>query len=198
MSADAQTLGVYAAAAARYAGLAPTRRENDSLSAFLGRLPDGARILDLGCGPGHQAKRMQDAGFRVTAWDACAEFVAATREKGIPAEQRSFDDLQATAAFDAVWASFSLLHAGRADLPRHLGAIATALVPGGWLFLGMKLGDGEGRDDLGRFYTYVTAEDLDHLVRAAGFTPAETVEDKARGLAGTVDPFILMTCRRDA
>jgi SAM-dependent methyltransferase len=198
MSADARTLGVYAAEAARYAGLTPTRREKDSLDSFLARLPEGAHVLDLGCGPGHQAARMQAAGFRVTAWDACAEFVAATRKKGLPAEQRSFDDLQATALFEAVWASFSLLHAPRADLGSHLAAIARAVRPGGWLFLGMKLGEGEGRDGLGRFYTYVTAEELDNLVRAAGFTPVETAEDKARGLAGTVDPFILMTCRRDA
>ncbi|MBF9057821.1 methyltransferase domain-containing protein [Rhodobacterales bacterium HKCCSP123] len=198
MSADLQTLGVYATEAARYAGLAPTRREEVSLSAFLARLPVGARILDLGCGPGHQALRMQAAGCRVTAWDACPEFVAAARGKGLPAEERSFDDLDAVAGFDGVWASFSLLHAPRIDLPRHLAAIARALVPGGWLFLGMKLGEGEGRDGLGRFYTYVSAAELGNLVRAAGFTPVETVEDKARGLAGTVDPFILMTCRQDA
>ena len=198
MSVDAQTLGVYATEAVRYAALPATRRETDSLDAFLLRLPEGARILDLGCGPGHQAARMQAAGFRVTAWDACPEFVAAAREKGLSAERRSFDDLDAADGFEAVWASFSLLHAPRADLPRHLAAIARALVPGGWLFLGMKLGEGEGRDHLGRFYTYVTEAELGSLVRAAGFTPVETSEDKARGLAGTVDPFILMTCRHDA
>ena len=198
MSADAETMRVYAAQADRYDAIPQSQKERESLDVFLARLPAGARILDLGCGPGHQAARMQAAAFSVTAWDACPAFVAAARARGVDACERVFDDLAGVAGFEAVWASFSLLHARRADLPRHLADIARALTSRGWLYLGMKTGQGEARDGLGRHYCYVTASELAALVNAAGFSVIDMVEDSARGLAGTDDPFILMTCRKDA
>jgi hypothetical protein len=48
-----------------------------------------------------------------------------------------------TEAFDGIWASFSLLHTPKAEHSRHIGAMARALRPGGYLYLGMKLGEGE-------------------------------------------------------
>ena len=43
-------------------------------------------------------------------------------------------------------ASYSLLHAPRAEMPRHLAAIARALRPDGVLSLTLKEGQGEARD----------------------------------------------------
>jgi SAM-dependent methyltransferase len=195
VSTDAETLKVYAANADRYGALATSESEARSLAAFLDRLADGAHVLDLGCGPGHHAAVMMARVFRVSAWDACPEFVADARARGVEAELRSFDDLTGQAVYDAVWASFSLLHAQRADLTRHLAAIGLSLRPGGHLFLGMKTGTGEGRDRLGRFYTYVTRPELEGLVADAGFRVLDVSEDAAPGLAGTTDPYILMTAR---
>jgi SAM-dependent methyltransferase len=195
MSADKDTLKVYAAEADRYARIEASDVERQSLDTFLARLALGAHILDLGCGPGRHAAEMQARGFSVTAWDASPDFVAAARERGVDAHQRVFDDLAAQDAYDAVWASFSLVHAPRGDLPRHLAAIARALRPRGHLFLGMKLGEGEHRDALGRFYAYFTDQELRHHLAEAGFVVLDAVTDKGKGLAGTEDPFILMTAR---
>jgi SAM-dependent methyltransferase len=195
MSADKHTLKVYAAEADRYAKIETSDVERQSLDAFLARLAPGAHILDLGCGPGHHAAEMQARGFAVTAWDASPDFVAAARERGVDAHERIFDDLTAQDAYDAVWASFSLVHAPRADLPRHLAAIARALQPGGHLFLGMKLGEGEHRDTLGRFYAYFTEEELRGHLAEAGFAVLDAVKGSGKGLAGTEDPFILITAQ---
>ncbi|KPQ16355.1 MAG: Methyltransferase domain [Rhodobacteraceae bacterium HLUCCO18] len=198
MNADRETLAVYAAEAGRYAAMAPTDGETAALDAFLGRLAPGARILDIGCGPGTHARAMQEKGFAVSAWDASPDFVEMARAKGLDAHLRTFVSLTETEAFDAIWCSFSLLHTPKAEHPVHIAAMAKALVPGGWLFLGLKLGEGEGRDALGRFYSYVTRAELQALLTEAGMTPTDATEGAGKGLAGTVDPFILMTSRRDA
>ena len=108
----------------------------------------------------------------------------------------TFDDIDAEAAYDGVWANFSLLHAPRADLPRHLAALHRALRPDGLLHIGMKIGTGEGRDRLGRLYTYVTVDELRALVEEAGFDVLTTDEGDERGLAGTVDPYVTLCARR--
>jgi SAM-dependent methyltransferase len=196
MSADPATLEVYRAEAARYQALSPSPSEAAALDTFLGLLPPGGRILDLGCGPGHHAAAMAARGFDVTAWDASETFVDLARAKGVRAERRSFDTLDAEAAYDGIWASFSLLHAPKAAFPRHLSAIARALRPAGHFFLGMKLGSGERRDALGRFYAYFSEADLTEALEAAGFETLHSVTGQGEGLAGTVDPFVLMTARR--
>lgn len=198
MSADKETLAVYAARTESYLSIEPSEEENEALTAFLRRLTPGAHVLDIGCGPGTHAVLMKNAGFAVTGWDASPEFVGIARGRGIDAHRRGFASLSEADAFDAIWASFSLLHTPKAEHATHIGAMARALRPGGLLYLGMKIGEGEARDALGRFYSYVTRAELEGLVQAAGLTPIDCTEGEAAGLAGTVDPFILLTSRRDA
>lgn len=192
VSADPQTLDAYRARAEAYAAIPPAPEQDAALARFLADLPEGGRILDLGCGPGLQAAAMQAAGFDVTGLDPLPEFVAATRSRGVRARLGSFTDLTEVAAYDGIHASFSLLHAPRADMPGHLARIRTALTPGGRVFLGLKLGTGEGRDALGRFYTYYSEADLRHLLTDAGFTVTGVELGHGAGLAGTDDPFILV------
>lgn len=193
---DDRTLATYTEKAQDYAALKASESERRALDAFLARLPPGGAILDLGCGPGLHAERMAARGFRVSAIDATPAFVEAARERGVEARLGTFDDLSETSGYDGIWASFSLLHAPKADFPRHLAAIHRALRPGGLLFLGLKLGTGEHRDALGRFYAYYEAPELDRLLSEAGFTGIRTTCGEGAGLAGTVDRFILLTARR--
>ena len=68
--------------------------------------------------------------------------------------------------------------------------------PGGIFFLGMKLGRGEIRDDLGRFYSLYSEAELRAALADAGFSVTEAVTGEGAGLAGTVDAFVLITARR--
>jgi hypothetical protein len=56
----------------------------------------------------------------------------------------------------------------------------------------MKLGTGARRDALGRFYTYYTAEELKHILTQNGFTMTFEREGTEKGLAGDVEPFIML------
>ena len=118
------------------------------------------------------------------------------RRRLIEAVTARHDDLTETAAYDGVWASFSLLHAPKADFPHHLAAIHTALRPSGTLYLGLKLGAGEHRDTLGRFYAYYEEPELRDLLAQAGFADISSTSGEGAGLAGTVDCFILLTATR--
>ena len=193
---DDKTLKAYTEKATAYAALDFSESEKQALDGFLSMLPKGGTILDLGCGPGFHAARMVADGFRVSAIDATPAFVDAARDKGVNARLGSFDDLTETATYDGIWASFSLLHARKADFPRHLAAIHRALRPGGTLYLGLKLGEGEHRDKLGRFYAYYEEPELRDLLHGAGFTGVDATTGEGAGLAGTVDRFILLTARR--
>jgi len=193
MSADARTLAAYDARAQDYARQFRAKAPDSDLQAFMALLPPGARVLDLGCGPGTASAFLRAAGFEPDPVDASPAMVEmANGRHGIGARPAAFDDIDAQAAYDGVWANFSLLHAPRADLPRHLAALHRALKPGGALHLGMKTGTGEGRDRLDRFYTYYSRAALEALLAGAGFTVIAVREGHEVGLAGTDDPFIIL------
>ena len=71
-----------------------------------GLVPVGARVLDLGCGPGASAAVMARAGLKVTATDAVPEMVAmAKAHPGVSATVATFDEISGTDVFDGIWAS---------------------------------------------------------------------------------------------
>lgn len=191
MTADDQTIRLYDEKAEDYVNLTADGMTRDPrLKAFIAAMPTGGHALDLGCGPGTASGLMADAGLKVTAVDASAEMVAlAARHAGITARQETFDDITGDDLYDGIWASFSLLHATRNDLPRYLVALKRALKPGGPFVIAVKSGTGEKRDDLGRFYTYYEEDEMAGLLRDAGFTPDEITRGTDPGLSGKREPW---------
>jgi ubiquinone/menaquinone biosynthesis C-methylase UbiE len=191
---DTETIDVYNSKAEDYAQMATTETQTRHLKAFIDALPAGGHALDLGCGPGNSAAVMKTAGLTVTAIDPSEKMIELGSEKfGVEIQQGTFEDVTETAHYDGIWASFSLLHAPRADVPRYLKAIHTALKSNGTFFVGVKTGSGEKRDAIGRKYTYFEANELDALLRDAGFAPKSVETGAEAGLAGSIDPFILVT-----
>ncbi|MEP3345834.1 MAG: class I SAM-dependent methyltransferase [Litoreibacter sp.] len=192
---DKETLAVYAAKAEDYANLVSHTAPDDDLRAFLDLVATGGRVLDLGCGPGNSARMMQDAGLVVDASDASPEMIAIAKARhNIDARLESFDDLTARDCYDGIWANFSLLHAPRADMPRHLRSIHRALKSRGVLHLGLKTGDTEGRDEVGRFYTYYSETEIRGLLSDADFTFYTIRHGEMAGLVRkTAEPFMIVT-----
>lgn len=169
------------------------RGASPGLDLFIAALAPGARVLDLGCGPGLDAEHVARSGHDVLAVDASASMVALAGERaGVTARLASFDAIRTLGRFGGIWASFSLLHAPRVAFRRHLADLRTACAPGAVLGLGMKLGQGEGTDRLGRFYTYYDESDLRDLLEAAGFIPRRMLRGRGKGLAGTEDAWIFL------
>lgn len=197
--ADRETLAAYAEHARRYQRQFTTAVPGAALKRFAAALPPGSHVLDLGCGPGTSAAYLASLGHTVEAWDASPEMVAlAVQQPGVRAECRDFSDLAKLSPVDAVWASFSLLHAPRSDFVLHLTNIAKAVRSGGLIHLGMKLGTGERRDRLGRLYTFYGEDELVAALARAGFTVDWRRAGTQEGLAGGVEPFTLLQGARTA
>ncbi len=164
--ADSATLAFYQREAPSYAASA-AQAPSRHLDPFLDRLAPQAYILELGCGGGRDAAHMAARGFRVDATDGTPAMAKKARERtGLDVRVMRFDELTSEAHYDAVWAHASLLHVPRAGLADIVRRIATALRPGGFHFANFKLGEGEGRDDLGRFYSFPHADWLVDMYRA--------------------------------
>jgi len=194
---DARTIQVYDERVEQYAEVIVDAGEEPPFHAFCAGLTPGAKVLDLGCGPGLHAANLAEAGFRVTAWDAAAAMAArAAMAPGVDARQARFEDLTATAAYDGIWANFSLLHAPRAAFPGHLAACHRALTPRGLFQIGLKTGTGEATDRLGRFYSYYQPKELEAHLAEAGFTPLTRWTGCDTGFDGAPAEWIAILCRR--
>ncbi|MDE1173905.1 MAG: class I SAM-dependent methyltransferase [Parvibaculaceae bacterium] len=144
----------YAGHAAAYAARADGFRPSPRLDRFLAALPTGARILELGCGAGHDSAEMAQRGFDVIPTDGSPEMAReAAIRLGRPVEVLLFGDLDAVAAYDGIWASACLSHVPARALGRVIGLIQLALRPGGLFYASYRAGAGESRDARGRHYT---------------------------------------------
>jgi len=164
---DETTLQFYRQNARSYAdwAKAPSAR----LTGFLALLPPGGAILELGCGAGNHAAVMLAEGFSLRATDGSPEMAKiASRRLGHPVETMRFDELEAQQAYDGVWASACLLHVPRDELAGILGRIHRALKPFGVFYASYKMGESDGRDSLGRYYSYVSPEWLEATYASAG------------------------------
>ena len=191
---DKETLTVYAQKASDYVELTQGIAEKDPLlKRFLEGVPAGGHLLDLGCGPGAYAGVMADQGFRVTATDAVPEMIEIAKAfRGVDARVATFDEIDEEDLYDGIWSNFSLLHAPRADMPKHLAALKRALRPGGLFHIALKSGDGEMRDSLGRRYAYFQMEELEALLEEAGFTVTYRETGREKGLDGTPADWIAL------
>ncbi|MCK8463918.1 class I SAM-dependent methyltransferase [Aliiroseovarius sp. S1339] len=191
MTEDRETLAVYNTEAGAYETRV-AEKSSPGLRAFLGHLPANAHVLDLGCGPGLSSVEMQAAGHTVDAVDGSSAMVERARANGVTARQALFADIDAIDAYDGIWANFSLLHLPRAALEPTLVQLHTALRPGGLFHIGMKLGKGEGRDRLGRFYSYYQQDELETALTRCGFILQSRTLGAGRGLEGTISDWMVV------
>ncbi|MDX1691111.1 MAG: class I SAM-dependent methyltransferase [Acidimicrobiia bacterium] len=143
---------------------------------FAGRLPEGARVLEIGAGVGYTARWFHEQGLDVTATDLSPANVAKIREKGVTAHVRDMAELGFSAAsFEGVWAASCLMHIPDAALPGVLTGIREVLVPDGWFWAGTWGGvDREGiwEDDSyepKRFYSFRSHDRIRSFYEDAGF-----------------------------
>jgi SAM-dependent methyltransferase len=129
---------------------------SDGRRRFLSHVPDGGTILDAGCGSGRDAKAFLERGYEVEAFDASAEMVRLASDfTGLSVWHMTFDQMNWSDRFDGIWASASLLHVPRAELPGVAQRFQRALKPGGVWYVSFKHGTDEREKD-GRRFTDMT------------------------------------------
>jgi SAM-dependent methyltransferase len=193
MTDDHSTDRFYAQNAAQYA--ADTERRNfGRLDAFIARLPASARVLELGCGAGHDSAHMLSLGIDVRPTDGTAEMAAeAERRLGVPVRVQPFATLSDIAAFDAVWSNACLLHVPRTELPEIIGRIAGALKAGGLFYASYKTAADETIDRFGRYYNNPSAEFLQSAYEAAGLGAIEIDASLGGGYDGVPTDWLHVT-----
>jgi len=189
--ADKQTVTVYDQNIASYKKMVNKLPDIKPLNAFTDALPSGAYVLDWGCGPGYLAAEMRARGLRPFCVDASREMVEAARnDYQLDVKQAEFSHLNENQIYDGIWANFSLLHVKRAAFFSHISAAASALVPSGVFYFSVKLGKGEERDNLGRFYSYFGQDELEEMLRQIGFEIVDIFTGKSKGMAGKFEEWI--------
>ena len=177
------TLAYYKAHAARITAGYEAVDLSATLERIVRHLPAAARILELGSGSGRDAACLLDRGFEVTALDGSEamavraatlhpELAGRIRVHRLPAPLPFGDD-----AFDAVLSLATLMHLPVAAIPDVLAECRRVIRPGGLLALSVPTErpglDEAGRDEDGRYFTVIGADDWAGLIRDAGLTPVE-------------------------
>lgn len=142
---------------------------------FLSLLKERAAILDAGCGSGRDARAFDSLGYRVTAFDASPAIVSlAAKHCELPVQCLRFQNVTWQCEFHGIWASASLLHIPRAELPDVMKRLRNALKPNGILYASFKYGRGE-REHKGRCFTDMDEQDLAALLgQVTGLEEVET------------------------
>ena len=131
---------------------------------FLNLLPQTASILDFGCGSGRDTKYFLDAGMQVDAMDGSEELCRLASEyTGIPVRQMLFEELDAKAQYDGIWACSSILHLPKESLKDVLRKMIAALKEHGIIYTSFKYGTFEGERNR-RFFTDFTEETFREFV----------------------------------
>jgi SAM-dependent methyltransferase len=175
----------------------PVRR---AVVGFAAALEPGARVLEVGSGSGRDARALEEAGLAVRRTDVSRGFVRLLREEGYDAWLLDplTDDLASPEGdHDGVWASASLLHVRREDLPTVLRRLAGVTRPGGLLRMSVKEGDGarfstNGHVAAPRHVTFWREGPLRDVLDAAGWEVGE-VDHQVAGDGGA---WLEVTARR--
>ena len=132
---------------------------------FIEYIHAGGKILDFGCGSGRDTKYFISKGYDVDATDGSEELCKIASEyTGIKVKQMLFAELDEIELYDGVWACASILHVEKKQLPEIMKKIAIATKRGGIVYTSFKYGEFEGIRN-GRFFTYLTEESFEELLR---------------------------------
>jgi len=132
--------------------------------AFTSLLPDGASILDLGCGSGRDSAYFLSCGYDVTMLDGSYEMCNLA---GIHTGQEvlclKYEDIDFCNVFDGIWACASLVHIPANHIDELLKRIIRGLKINGIMYMSFHYGDFEGIRD-GRYFTDYRGRSLKELI----------------------------------
>ncbi len=139
----------------------------------------GKKILDLGCGPGRDAKHFTEQGYEVTGIDASEGQIKIAREY-CPAANFVKGDMRKLPfpdnSFDGVFSCASILHMEKSQLPLVLNEIKRVLKDNGVVFIKTKEADKEPTLKPSRsipekniFWVYYTEQELRNILEDHGF-----------------------------
>ena len=149
----------------------------------------GQKILDIGCGPGRDAKYFSEKGLAVTGIDLASNFikiasVSVPTAKFIQMDMRTLDFPENT--FDGIWVNSSFLHIPKVDAKTTLIGFRKILKPNGLMYISVKQGDEEkfveSEDFKGktRFFAFYNENEFKNLIESCNFKILKVIIDKKK------------------
>jgi ubiquinone/menaquinone biosynthesis C-methylase UbiE len=184
----------------KFENYAPYR---NSIEKFISLLPQPqCRILDAGCGPGINAKRFIEHNHQVTGIDFSAEMIRLAKEHCPEGEFMAADlkDIRPDTKYDAVCASFVIVHMTDAETDRFLGKLPNLLTgKQPLLYLSFMTGKTPGYEktsfsDSPIYFNYYDEKLIKNKLEKLGFTLLSEDEEPYQEADGTVtrDVFLIL------
>jgi SAM-dependent methyltransferase len=159
--------------------------DRELLDRFAARVRAQGPACDMGCGPGHVARYLQEQGVDVVGIDLSKAMIEHARRLTPKIEFRQGDMLSLDVpdeSWAAIVAFYSIIHIPPGDLPRALGELRRALRPGGTLLVAFHIGDSPIHLDewwghkVSVDFFFFQSEEIAACLRAAGFDVDEVIE----------------------
>lgn len=173
------TLNSYEASASRYATNTTDLHPKEEAQKFIARLPSGAKIIDIGCGPGRDVKVFSGFGFEVIGVDFSAKMIELARQNASSCSFHVMDIEKlafAPESFHGIWANCALLHVPKQNIPSVLDKMRIILKPKGVLYLSVKqnhIDEFFGADSryggLEKYWSFYEPDELVKLLNEAKF-----------------------------
>lgn len=174
------------------------------LKVLLEGLPQGAEVLDLGCGSGALATRRLSERFQITGVDLSSRMVELAR-RNVPSATFIRADMTSVEfspeRFEGVCAFYSLTHLPPREVPTLLRRVARWLKPGGLFVASMGSGEDSGcveSDWVGGVPMYFAghaAQKNEELVEEAGLRVVSAHTEVVREESGDVT-FLWMVAKK--
>lgn len=165
----------------------------NSVELFALTLP-GKRVIDIGCGPGHDTHHFAKLGYQATGIDYSSEMIKAAKSVEITDNPPAFFQLDMKQigrvfpanSYDGAWASASLLHIPETETPTVLKGIHRIVRDAGQIYIGLKEGkQGEymvAEDKYGkpmeREFTLWEKDKFQELTEKSGFKTVRAETEK--------------------
>tara|TARA_Y100000310_G_scaffold167542_1_gene167311 strand:- start:1324 stop:1941 length:618 start_codon:yes stop_codon:yes gene_type:complete len=173
-----KTIKGYSEIAKDYAEKVKDLSPHEQSKRFLSYLKKGDLILDIGCGPGRDAKIFTNQGYCVVGIDPAEGMLTLAKKnalnakfKKMQAENISFED----ESFHGIWACASLLHLPKATLPKAISGAYRVLKKHGIFYASFIQGDFEGTKKSKaypgqeRFWAFYQPKELEQIITKEKF-----------------------------
>ena len=171
---------------------------------FIGLIPKGCSILDLGCGSGRDAKIFADSGYKVTGVDLSTKMIDNCQKRKINANFHVMDITSLKfedETYDAIWANASFIHLSKKEIKKGLDEANRVLKRSGIVYISVKEGKTEGIEKdrryskLKKFVSYYSKEEIEKYLLDSGFAIIRSdIEIKDDNYAN--HPWINVFCRK--
>lgn len=145
---------------------------------FCRHLPENSLILDIGCGPGRDAKIFGAKGYRVIGIDLSSKLLDMARQKVASADFRLMNISNINFPsdhFEGLWANASLMHLSKERIQDALKQYYDTLKEHGLFYITLKQGEGEQMLPDKRYgnvmkkWSFYQQEEIESILQDTGF-----------------------------